>query len=164
MCRFAIPASIIALTSSSLWAAMFGPFSVPDSLRPTLYPTPGHNDRMAVVAPLSTGTSMVLYLPQQGELVMDGRVLEAIGRRLDHSREVQVFDIGGRPWFGTAAVMNGNVVFYDGYTHRNGYIYPVAFSLDQPATITPEVRDIISRTRLFPDLQHSPAGARLADA
>ncbi|MDR0361972.1 MAG: tetratricopeptide repeat protein [Planctomycetota bacterium] len=161
---FASLAVTILLACGNLYAAMFGPFAVPEALRPTLHPTPGHGDRMAVIVPLSTGLSMVLYLPDHGEPVHDGRVLQAIGSRLDHTEDIHVFDLGGRPWFGTWSRASNNVQFFDGYVHKDGSIYAVAFSLDDPGTVTAEVRDFISRIGLYPGLRYSPAAPALANA
>lgn len=146
---------ILCLWCGQASAAMFGDFLISDSLNPTQHSTPGHNNRTAVIVTPGHGTSIVLYLPTTAEMTEAGKVLEPIARRLDAGSDIAVFNLGGRPWFGTRHTMQGGVTFYDGYSHRNGVIYNVAFSMDHLLVPDADVKKALSQVRLMPNIPQS---------
>lgn len=156
------------LTALFLWtgiasAAMFGDFAIPDSLSPTIHQSNAHNNRTAVVVYTQSNSYIVLYLPTDSETATAGQTLEIIGQNLQAGEEAYAFNLGGRPWFGSRAITNG-VGFYDGYTYRNGLLYPVAFSLPDTQPISPEMRQILSKVWLLPGIAHSSAASLLVQA
>jgi Tfp pilus assembly protein PilF len=153
------------ITALCLWtnaanAAMFGDFAIPDSLSPVVHQTNAHNNRTAVVVYTQSNGYIVLYLPTQVETTSAGQTLEIIGQSLQAGEEAYAFNLGGRPWFGSRATTNG-VSFYDGYTYRNGVLYPVAFSLADTNPISPEILQVLSKVWLIQDIAQSPANSLL---
>ncbi len=138
-------------------AAMFGDFLVADALRPARSASAGHNNRTAVLIPLSSGGDVVLYFPTHGQQASSSGVLASIAMNLDPNHEIIAYNVGGRPWFGNRIPMQDGIVFYDGYTHRNGVLYNLAFSLNTMSTPNEEVKRALSRVWLTPNLPNQPS-------
>lgn len=150
-------AAVLFLCCGTVFAAIYGDFAVPDVLSPEVHAESTHGGRIAVAVTSPDGSAFVLYLPEEAE---DGRPysgLQTIGLRLPANGEIAMFNLGGRLWVGTRRTLPEGGAFYDGYVHRNGLVYNIGFSIDGLAAPDSVVKRTLSRVRLLPELNGSPA-------
>lgn len=148
--------------SGQAYAAMFGDFAVPDALSPRVVATQG--DGTAVVAvPLESGSELTLCIPARNRVVRENSALEHIGRNLNASGELALLNVGGRLWIGNRNKRPG-VDLYEGYTYKNGVVYPFSFSVDSAAAPSTETRRALARIGFFPDLADSGAAEPILSA
>lgn len=149
--------SVLFLWCGGAFAAMYGDFAVPEAFSPAVRAVSAHGGRVAVEISPPEGKPFVLYLPEEAE---DGRPysgLQTIGLHLPPEAELAFFNVGGRLWVGTRNALSGGSVLYDGYLHKNGLVYNLAFSIDGLPAPDAAVKHALARVRLLPDVNGAPA-------